>query len=185
MGLPAAISLGLLVYISIVGIQSGPATQAVLLLLAVAVCSIAITSVFMYQRKVWLDSFVWYPTYGFMFQPGSLIPVTPALFDSIVKNAIVKWTPFFMQAESIVTSEVNWVWMKKDLNETTMNPAGQKVNGLTIAGTHNIEVNYNSIGDDLATSALAHEIGHIIYGNAMNNWSLADSHAFMAKNGLM
>ncbi len=184
LGLTGFLALGALAYTLAVGAQGPYAGQLIGLLITVAVAAFAITGVFMYQRKVWLDTFVWYPTYGFMLQRENWIAVTPEHFDAVIRQTIAKWAPFY-SAESIIKSEVNWVWMKRNLNETAINPAHAKVNGLTIAGTHSIEVDYNSPQDELEHTSLAHEIGHVIYGSATGNWDQAVHHKFMSDHGLL
>lgn len=151
---------------------------------ATAATFFAIYGVVVWQRKKWLDSFVWYPTFGFMVQCENWKPYNSVNFDSAVLTVIEQWSNFYPNAESIVLSDINWVWFKKGLNETTMNPVHQTVKGFTLAGTHVMNVDYDTPEDALSKTAFAHKLGHVIYGNATGDWNQESAQAFMAAHGL-
>lgn len=140
---------------------------------------------FIWARKTWLDTFRWYPTYGFMVQCENWKPYNDINFDSAVLDCAEKWSTFHPTALEIVRADVNWVWFKKDLDETPLNPAHQKVNGVTIAGSRTMYVDYDAPEDALSATAFAHELGHVIHGNATGNWDQVSHHAFMEAHGLL
>lgn len=184
--LPGAVmSFGVLIYALFVGVQNPHATQGLILTAVVGLLFVAIYGRFCWLRKQWLSTFTWYPTYGIMLQPENWNLPAASDIDDLVKKVIIAWTPYFPNAEQIIRAEVNWVWFKKDLNENAMNPAHRKVNGLTIYGSHEIEVDYNLPTDHLEKTALRHEFGHVIMGNATGQWDNDTHHAFMKEHGLL
>lgn len=144
---------------------------------------LAIWARFAYVRKQWLNTFRWYPTYGFMVQYEQLTPYTDAVLDGAIKHAIEAWSPYF-QAQKMIEAETTWVWFKKGLDETSLNPARKKVNGVTIYGSHLIEVDYDTSEDPLNVTAFEHELGHVIMGNATGQWDNDTHHAFAREHHL-
>lgn len=181
----ALMSFGALIYSLIVGVDSPHATQGMIGLAVVGLCFLGIWGRFVWARKQWLDTFVWYPTYGIMLQPENWQVPAASDVDELVRKVIVAWTPYFPNAEQLIKAETNWVWFRKGLDESAMNPAHKKVNGLTIYGSHEIEVDYDQSNDPIAKTALRHEFGHVIMGNATGQWDNDTHHAFMQEHGLL
>lgn len=176
------LTVGALIY-ALVGKATGPAGWP-WIFVATALGFFGIYFRFAWARKQWLDTFRWYPTYGFMVQCENWQPYDNLNFDSAVLDAIEAWTPLYPNTMEIVMREVKWVWFRRDLNETPLNPTHQKVKGLTISGTYTMYVDYDKPGDALSDTAFAHELGHVIYGNATGNWNQEDHHKFMAEHHL-
>lgn len=181
----AVIVAGLAAYGAIVGVQGNNALQGLILMFVVAFAFVAIWAKSAYDRKKWLDTFIWYPTYGFMVHAeNGWQPPTSEAFDALVKATLDAWTPLIKNSEQALMSDVKWVTFRKNLDETTINPAKRKVNGLTLAGSHTFGVDIDSPSDPIETTAFAHELGHVIMGNATNNWNEADHHRFMKEHKL-
>lgn len=185
MGIPAFMAIALLIYIAVVGSTDPNMPQAIAILITICVVTFVMFGIFSYQRKRWLDTFIWYPTYGFMVQPEAWLAYAPGLFDSTVIGVIEKWSTIVPNAGAVVRGDINWVYFKKDLDETVINPAQQKVKGLTIAGSRTIEVDYDKPSDPIGETAFAHELGHLIYGNATGNWNQQQHHEIMEAHGLL
>lgn len=175
------IALG--IYALLVG-ASGPApVQGIILTFVVGFGFIAIWARFALARKQWLDKFRWYQTYGIMVETGDWTAPSDFELDALVKKTVEKWQSFFSNSQDVLMKEVKWAYFKKDLDETTLNPAHQKVKGVTIAGGYAFEVDFDAPGDAIENTAFAHELGHVIMGHATGNWNQAYHHEFMAKNG--
>jgi hypothetical protein len=184
-GLGGIVSLGLLIYAAFSGVQGPHAKEGLCLTAVVGLCFIGIWLVFALQRKKWLSQFIWYPRYGFMVSPGGyLLPHDNYVLDTLIKRTIEGWTPYHPNAEAIVKSEINWVWFDKTLNETVSPMAGRLCKGFTISGTHCFMVDYDKMTDPLESTAFEHELGHVIHGNATNQWDQAEHHAFAAAHDL-
>lgn len=121
---------------------------------------------FVWARKTWLDSFRWYPAYGFMVQCENWKPYSDVNFDNKVLDVIEAWSYAHPNAMEVLMRDIKWVWFKRGLDETALNPAHRKVNGVTIAGSYTMEVDYDKPDDALSDTAFAHELGHVIHGNA-------------------
>lgn len=176
--------IGALIYIAIVGVQSPNAVQGIIGLCVVGLCFIAIYAFYVYNRKKWLDSFEWFPTYNLMIQPNGYVLPASGEIDGVVWKTIQAWKPFHPNAEALLKSDTNWVYFQIGLNESPVNPARQKVKGLTVAGTHVIEVDFDNATDALESTAFEHELGHIIHGLATGNWDMGEHHRFMEAHGL-
>lgn len=150
----------------------------------VALLFFGIWARYAYLRKKWLDSFTWIPMYGFMVQPEDYTLSATQEFDSVVRRTIEAWTKFHPDAMTIMTRSVKWVWFKKGLDETPINPARMKVNGLTFPGSYSCYVDYDNKFQSLETTALEHELGHIIHGHATGQWNQNEHHEFARKNKL-
>jgi len=59
--------------------------------------------------------------------------------------------------------------------------AGGTLAGFTLPGDKHIHIGLNSA---VSSSALAHELGHVIYGNWKGKFENPECHAFMSANGL-
>jgi len=181
---PGFVTAGLTIYAMVHGYE-GP-KQAIPLLWVVTVAFIGVWFRFCQARKDDLATFTWYPTYGFMVKPENYILPSPADMDALIKKTIDAWTPYFPQAGSIVADgDVIWAWFLKGLNENDQNRAHQKVKGLTIGYSTMMEIDYDTPTDPLDKTAFAHELGHIIMGNATGKWDEAVHHAFMREHGLL
>ncbi len=139
---------------------------------------------FALDRKAHLERFRWYPTYGFMVEANGYQLPDDALFDSVVARTIRAWSRFHPDAESIIKREVCWAHFHKDLDETPLNPAKQKVEGFTFVGTHVVYVDFDKPDSPLERTAFEHELGHIIRGYATRNWDMNEHHDFVHRNGL-
>jgi hypothetical protein len=181
--LPGVVLIGLTIYAMIAGADAPKG--GIWGCWLVAFSFVAIWGRFCWLRKKWLDEFTWYPTYGVMMHPGAGYKLpSPEYLDSTIQAIVKKWTVFFPNAESALLSDVNWCWFKKNLNETPMNPAGRKVNGFTIPGSHEFEVDYDTDTQNLVQTAFPHELGHVIMGNSTGKWDQDTHHNFMKEHGL-
>jgi len=135
-------------------------------------------------RKKWIDTFRWYPAYGFMVSPENFSLPNDPDFNAVVAGVIKGWKSCFPSTESIVKKEVNWVWFEKGLDESTKNLTGKKVYGFVISNTRIMHVDYNTPNDLLTSTSFEHELGHIIQGYATGSWIQSFHHAFAKKNGL-
>ncbi len=176
------LTTGALVY-ALVGKAQGPAGWP-WIFVATAAAFFGVYFRFAWARKKWLDTFRWYPTYGFMVQCENWESYSNFSFDSEVLPILAAWSDVHPNVMDIIKREVKWVWFKKNLNEVPLNPASRKVKGVTIAGSYTMMVDYDSPGDTLDVTAFAHELGHVIHGNATGNWNQEDHHRFMEKHGL-
>lgn len=179
------LSGGVTVYAMSVGVEGPRAREGVVLCWVVTALFFAIWAWFCRARKKWLDEFTWYPAFGIMMHPGDgyVLPSQEEC-DRVVRLTVDRWSAHFPKAEEVVKEEVVWCWFRKDLDETARNPARQRVNGLTVAGTHKIMVDYDSDDQALETTAFEHELGHVIMGNATGKWDQTEHHEFAKKNGL-
>lgn len=173
-----------LIYLAVVGVDGPGAKQGVALLAVVGLAFFAFWGIFAYNRKKWLDSFDWFPNYNLMIQSnGYSLPAGDEI-DGVVLRTIQAWKPFHARAGELLCSDINWVYFRKDLNETALNPTKKKVNGFTVAGSHVIEVDFNNKLDSLEKTAFAHELGHVIHGLATGGWDQEEHHRFMNEHGL-
>lgn len=139
---------------------------------------------FAWARKKWLDTFRWYPAYGFMVQCENWKPYSDINFNAAVLDVIAAWSQVHQNTAEVLRREIKWVWFKRDLNETPHNPAHQKVKGVTIAGGYSMYVDYDKPDDALSETAFAHELGHVIHGNVTGDWNQENHHKFMAEHNL-
>lgn len=179
------VSLGLLAYALLHGVEGKHATEGLVLLAVVGLCFIGMWIVFALQRRKWLSQFVWYPKYGFMVSPGGymLSNISSAL-NLLIKRTIDGWAPYHPNAEAIVRARVNWVWFDKTLNETPHELTGKLCKGFAIGNTNSFVVDYDTGTEILEHTAFEHELGHIIHGNATGQWDQAEHHKFAADHGL-
>ena len=56
--------------------------------------------------------------------------------------------------------------------------------GYYLPYTNSFKVDYDSPVDSLDSTAFAHELGHIIHGNATGQWDQEEHHQFAAAHGL-
>lgn len=176
---------GIATYAAIVGVEGVHAIQGLILTFVVALSFIAFFAVHAYDRKKWLDTFIWYPKYGFMVhaEDGWRAP-DEKTFDDEVETTIEAWAPLVQDARSVVMSDIKWVTFRKNFDETDRNPAKKKVNGVTIAGSHTFGVDIDSVDDNIKKTAFSHELGHVILGNSTHNWDEEFHHKYMKEHGL-
>jgi hypothetical protein len=177
------LSTAVFLYALLAGITTPHAKQGLCLLGTVALAFIGIYAKFCWDRKKWLDGFVWYPEYGFMVKVQSYTTPTQAELNRLVKKTIVAWTPYH-SAEDIIKSKINWVWFDKGLNVTVRDFVGQLCKGYTLPFSHIMGVDYDSPLDPLESTAFEHEMGHVIRGNATGKWDGDEHHWFMKEHGL-
>jgi hypothetical protein len=179
----ALVGLAAVIYASIAGIQSPHAKQGLILLIVVTLTFAGIYLRYALLRKKDFDAFSWYPTYGFMVKAvGDYKLPTPEVLDGIVKKTIEAWTPYH-PAESIIKAEINWCWFEGNLNTST-DEIGMLCKGYTAPNSHEIKVDYDTPTDALEITAFAHELGHVIRGNATGKWDVGEHHEFMKDHGL-
>ncbi len=136
-------------------------------------------------RRSYLAEFRWYPTYGIMAHPGQgySLPSDDVL-NTAVRETMNRWALYYPNAKDALESDIVWVFFKRDLDESTANRANAKVNGLTFARSHTMQVDYDAADQPLAETAFEHELGHVIMGFSTDGWDQAVHHAFMADHGL-
>lgn len=176
---------GLAIYAMIAGIEGPHAVQGLVLTFVVAGLFLVFWVINAVTRKKRLDTFRWYPTYGFMVhaEDGWNLP-SDKVFDELVKRTLESWTVYVAGAHAAISSDVKWVTFRKNFDETALNPAHKKVNGLTIAGSHTFGVDIDSVDHPIEKTAFAHELGHVIMGNATGNWDEVKHHQFMKEHNL-
>lgn len=173
--------LGLLVYCVLAGYVPGWPKGAWIGMLAVGLTFIGIWARVVFLRKKALAKYRWYPTYGFMVHDDGgkyHLPGT-VLFEAAIWRTIQAWAPYYKSDVLLKGKDVFWVFFKKDLDENTNNLANMKVEGLTIARSHTMQIDYDSADQPLEKTAFEHELGHIIMGHATGNWDLKTHHDFM------
>lgn len=183
---PGLAILGLNIYGLSVGFEGEYITQGAILMTLVGLSFIALWVKVILGRKKWLSEFRWYPTYGFMVHddhgkyklPGNI------LFEAAIWRTIQAWAPYYKCDDLQKGSDVFWVFFKKDLDENTKNLAKMKVEGLTIARSHTMQVDYDAPDQPLERTAFEHELGHIIMGHGSKGWDLVTHHEFAKKHGL-
>lgn len=184
--IPILVAVGSALYALIGGFEAANKTQATVLLILVPGLMMAIVAVSWWQRKKYLDSFEWYPRYGFMVdndRGGYLLP-TEQEFDTYVESVCRSWTPFHPSAERVMKSRVKWLRFRKGMDEKPIKPSWGLVKGITVLGGSSIYVDYDSKLDPLEKTALAHELGHVIMGLATGRWIQEEHHAFTKKHHL-
>lgn len=184
--IPIFVAAGISGYAFIHGFEAEHKTQAAVMLVAVPVLICAIVLLGWWNRKKYLDSFTWYPAYGFMIDTkkgGYLLPAEHE-FDQFVASVIRSWMPHHPNAELIMKSRVKWLHFRKGMDEKPIKASWGLVKGITVQGGSSIYVDYNSKLDPIERTALAHELGHIIHGLATGGWDQEEHHAFAKKHGL-
>jgi hypothetical protein len=176
------LTAGLLIYAMAAQAKGPPGWQWIFVATAAAFFGIYLR--FVWARKKWLDTFRWYPAYGFMVQCENWHPYDDIHFNSAVLSVVEAWSVVHPNTLEVLRRDIKWVWFKRDLNETPLNPAHQKVKGVTIAGGFTMYVDYDKPDDALKDTAFAHELGHVIHGNVTGNWNQEEHHLFMAAHGL-
>lgn len=184
LGLGGLVSLGLLVYALIAGVQGPHAKEGLYLLATVGFCFTGVWAKFAYDRKRWLANFTWYPTYGVMINAGGYLLPGPLVIDGLIKKTIEAWLPYHPKAMELLAANVIWVWFDKTLDETPNNLTGRLCNGFAISGAQCVLIDYDSATDDITRTGFAHELGHLIRGNATGQWSQTEHHKFMADHSL-
>lgn len=180
----AIIALAVFVYALTHKITTLHATEGLFLLGTVVLCFAGIYLKFCWDRKKWLDNFVWYPEYGFMIWSESYKLATPEEVARLTKKTIDAWIPYHPNADLIIKSEVNWVWFEKDLNTKVRDFVGRLCKGYTISFSHTMGVDFDTTADPLEITAFEHELGHVIRGNATGDWDGEEHHKFMREHGL-
>ena len=180
----ALVSLAVFIYALCHDIKTPHATEGLCLLGTVTLCFAGIYLRFCWDRKKWLDNFVWYPEYNFMVRSEAYKLATPEEIARLTKKTIDAWTPYHPTAGVIIKSDINWVWFEKDLNTQIRDFVGRLCKGYTIPSSHTMGVDFDTPTDALELTAFEHELGHVIRGNATNNWDGEEHHKFMREHGL-
>lgn len=178
------VSLAVFIYAFTNKITTPHATEGLCLLGTVTLCFAGIYLKFTYDHKKWWGAFTWYPEYGFMINPGKYKLPDYEELNRLIKKTIDAWTPYHPTADSIVRSEVNWVWFEEDLNTKVRDVVGKLCRGYAIPFSHSMGVDFDTPDDVLESTAFEHELGHIIRGNATGNWDGGEHHKFMREHGL-
>jgi len=158
------------------------------LMLAVGLCFIGIWVRVLLSRKAYLAQFRWYPTYGIMVHPGERDPYAlpeDHVLDTAVRETVNRWSLYYgPRALASISSDVIWVFFKKDLDESTANRAKAKVEGITFARSHTMQVDYDHRDQPFERTAFEHELGHIIMGFSTGDWDQQKHHDFARGHGL-
>lgn len=184
--IPAAMAIASVSYALVAGVESKHPTQAIVLLGAIPALALGLAFLDMYNRKRWLDRFVWYPTYGFMIDTENegYLPPAEEEFDTFVASVAKSWAPFHPSADRLLRSRVKWLYFRKGMDEKPVHASWGLVKGITVQGGSTIYVDYNFKLDPIEKTALAHELGHVIHGLATGTWDQEEHHAFAKKNHL-
>lgn len=183
---PLLLAAGAVLYAFLHGFETEHRVQATILLIVAPVLMWLIVGYGWYLRKRYLDSCIWYPTYGFMLDTNNeeYLPPAEQEFDAFVTEVVNSWRPFHPAAERIMKSHVKWVYFRRDLNEKPISPRIGLVKGITVAGGSVMYVDFEFKYEPLKKTALAHELGHAIRGLATGVWDQEEHHAFTKKNHL-
>lgn len=183
-GLGAIVSSGLLIYAIATTSGSARTTQGLILLGAVCVCFVAIYGFYLFERRRWIQQFVWIPEYRMMVKFGKY-KSSAAQISQLTKATINAWAPYHPMAEQLLKSEVNWVFFERGLDELPPTHVGiaTKVKGFALVGTHTIVVDYND-AEPTSLTAFEHELGHILHGLSTRQWDQEEHHKFAAERGL-
>ncbi len=156
------------------------------LMLVVGLAFIAIWARVVQLKRRRLSEFTWYPTWGVMAHPGEGYVLPPQEeMDRSVRETVNRWSLYYgSKASAAVMSDVVWVFFKRGLDESTANRAKMKVNGLTFARSHTMQVDFDTPSDPLEKTAFEHELGHIIMGHATGDWDQQKHHDFSRGHGL-
>ncbi len=160
--------------------------EAMALLLVVPVVMAILIGLGWYKRKQWLDSFVWYPTYGFMIdtEKEGYLPPAEQEFDAFIASTARAWAAVHPAADLLLKSRVKWLYFRKGMDEKPMRGSWGLVKGVTVLGGSTLYVDYNFRLEPLEHTALEHELGHVIHGLATGTWDQEEHHSFMKKHGL-
>lgn len=187
---PGIAVLGLLVWAIIAKAESEASGWQYLMAL-VGLAFIGIWVRIALSRRAYLAEFRWYPTYGIMMHPGEPVEkggyILPdeLTVTTAVRETVARWALYYgTKAAAAVASDVIWVFFKKNLDENSLNRAKAKVNGITFARSHTMQVDYDSPSDQLVNTAFEHELGHIIMGHSTNDWDQKIHHDFASGHGL-
>jgi hypothetical protein len=158
------------------------------LMLAVGLGFIAIWVRIVFSRKAYLSRFRWYASYGLMVHPGDRDPYSlpeDHVLENAVRETVNRWSIYYgPRAQAAIASDVIWVFFKKDLDENTVNRAKAKVEGITFARSHTMQVDYDLRDQPLSTTSFEHELGHIIMGFSTGDWDQESHHKFARSHGL-
>lgn len=184
--IPIAVAAACSTYALVHGFEAKHHTQATVLLVLVPALILTAVLIGWWNRKKYLDSFTWFPTYGFMIdneKGGYLLPAEQE-FDFFITSVVRSWIPFHPAAERLLKSRVKWLHFRKGMNEQPIKASWGLVKGITVQGGSVVYVDYDSKLDPLQKTALAHELGHVIHGLATQTWDQQEHHDFMKKNHL-
>ena len=182
LGMPTLVAAALSIYVMIAGVHVP--IGGIPLMWAMVVCSLGIWIRICFLRAAYLAQFTWYPEFGFMVSFNTYRPRPEPEFDGLIDTILDKWAAEFPTAEHIATAEINWVWFEPGDKAIIRDLNGTKVYGFTISGTRSMFVGYSTPDQPLDKTALPHEFGHIIYGNATDNWDGTTEHTFIKAHGL-
>lgn len=185
---PGIAVFGILIYFLIHGAVGPKGWQYLMALVGLSFIGIWLRIAL--SRRSYLAEFRWYPSYGIMAHPGDpKVGLYTLPDDDTVNNAVretvARWALYYgKKAAEAAASDVIWVFFKKDLDENTLNRARAKVNGLTFARSHTMEVDFDTPSDPLEKTAFEHELGHIIFGFSTDNWDQQAEHDFARGHGI-
>ena len=184
--IPVFVTTAISTYALIHGFEAQHHTQATALLVLVPMLTLVAVALTMWKRKKYIDSFTWFPTYGFMVdneKGGYLLPAEQE-FDLFVSSVVHSWEPFHPAAELLMKSRVKWLYFRKGMDEKPIRASWGLVEGIVVQGGSVLYVDYDTKLDPIQKTALAHELGHVIHGLATGSWDVEEHHSFMKKNHL-
>lgn len=175
-GTPAVITSALALYVSL----DSHKLSAPMLLVALAFCFLY--GALVYTRLKFLSKFTYMTSQGVMVNFGSY-EITGHDVENEVNRAVELYTKYFSNAEELLESSTLWLTFKLGPFE---DPVSRKIKlaGFITYGGEAAYVGYLSDDQLIETTALAHEIGHIIMGRATKKWDQDKDHKFMADNNL-
>lgn len=188
--IPILLAALIAAYAFIHGYESEHNVQAAVLLVSVPVLMTVLWGRVMWLRKKWLDRCAWFPQYRCLVDTektetsdGYLLPAEQE-WNAFIGSVVRSWIPFHPGAERLLKSRTKIIRFRKNMDEKPINPNWGLAYGFTVAGGSSLYINYNSKLDLLESTALAHELGHVIHGLATGSWVESEHHAFAQKNGL-
>lgn len=183
------VCVAFVIYGLLTGTEGEHATEGLILSGVVGLVFIGI-----YMRTAWarwalVRSFKWYPR-GFMVKvvgndPGAYMLPSPSELNEVVDDVMWGWGAHHMSTREILAEGPIWVYFSRSLLDH-LPPELRRIycNGFTVSGTRVMYVEYDSTYEPLSKTAFAHELGHIIHGNATKQWDQTEHHKFAAERGL-
>lgn len=146
-------------------------------------------------RAKYLARFSYMTSHGILIDPGDMTWGVQA-FEEEIERIVMKYEDPKLQLEKHAGNLLapmgafafdDYVFIRMTGGPLpNQHSYGAKVAGFVRVGGNIAHVVYNDVNQELRTTALGHELGHIILGRCWNwkSWSPGQHHKFMADNGL-
>jgi hypothetical protein len=178
LAIPAAIAIIAAGYFSAKA-EPGTVTSAFILMWLVAATFTGLYTLVVIWRAQFLASFT-LQTSSFFIDPATYVG------DSIIteiQRTVIMYEKVVGGTDAAIASDAIYVKFHQGLFPP-QTEFGMKRAGYIVAGGSIANVAYEKVDEPIASTALAHEIGHIILGRALGNWDCEMHHKFMQDNNL-